>query len=55
MKTLIHYRNFVKNNNTLLRGDNTKSLYNGQCKSTILKQGEFILIVIGNATNVMDI
>ena len=37
-----------------LRADNTKLLYNGQYKSTILiKQGK--LIVIDNATNTMDI
>ena len=44
----------MKGNNILLRGDNTKLLFNGQCKSTTLMiQGEFILK--GNATNTMDI
>ena len=40
-------KNFIKSNNIPLRGDNTKLLYNGQCKSTtLIQQGEFVLILI---------
>ena len=47
-------RNFVKSNNTPLRGDNLKLLYNGQYKiTTLIKQGEFILK--GNATTTINI
>ena len=44
----------MKSNNMPLRGNNTKLLYNEQCKSTILlEQSEFIRI--GNSANTADI
>ena len=47
-------KNFINNNSIPKSNGNTKLVYNGQCKSTILiKQGKFTLT--GNSTNTMDI
>ena len=52
MKNFNKYTEICKNNNIPLRGD-IKLLYDGQYKSTTIKQSKFILK--GNATNTMDI